>query len=76
MAKIARRMKEGGHRAIFYEEAIDPKVARVIARETGAIPLLLHGAHNVGKDDLAAGVTDMSIVEGNLGRLKQGLECP
>lgn len=55
---------------IYYEELTDPKVARAIARESGAQPLLLHSCHNVSKDELAAGATYLSLMEQNAVNLK------
>jgi zinc transport system substrate-binding protein len=60
-------------KTIYYEELISPKVAEVISEETGASMRLLHGAHNVTKDELDAGVTYLSIMYDNLERLKEGL---
>ena len=51
----------------------DPTVARAIARESGAQPLLLHSCHNVSKDELAAGATYLSLMEQNAENLKRGL---
>ncbi len=75
IAELTDRMKNGGFRHIFYEEGVEPKIARVVSRETGAEMLLLHGAHNLGRDELAEGATYLSIMEDNLGRLRRGLEC-
>ncbi len=47
-AKIARlisRIRARGLRYIYTEELVEPRVADVIARETGAGILKLHGAH-------------------------------
>lgn len=60
-------------RAIFYEELIDPRVATIISEEAGVEMLLLHGAHNISKDELAGGITYIDIMKGNLERLKIGL---
>ncbi len=76
IAELIETMKATGMRAVFYEEGVEPRVARVIGKETGARLLLLHGAHNVTKDELDQGVTYLSIMEDNLDRLKEGLECP
>ena len=46
----------------------------MIAKETGAKLLLLHGAHNLSKKELSSGVTFLSIMEHNLDNLKTGLE--
>lgn len=60
-------------KTVFYQELIDPRVAGIIAEETGATLSLLHGAHNVSKDELKSGVTYITIMKGNLERLKAGL---
>jgi len=60
-------------KTIYYEELLDPKVSRVISSETGAEMALLHGAHNVSKDELNKGVTYITIMRENLKRLKEGL---
>jgi ABC-type Zn uptake system ZnuABC Zn-binding protein ZnuA len=75
IAELIDRMKASGMKYIYYEELIDPKVARVISQETGAELELLHGAHNVSKDELDKGVTYIDIMEDNLAKLKVGLEC-
>ncbi|MBF0570030.1 MAG: zinc ABC transporter substrate-binding protein, partial [Candidatus Omnitrophica bacterium] len=61
-------------RVIYYEELVDPKVARVIAEETGARMELLSAAHNVSKKDLSS-ATYLGIMETNLLKLKDGLRC-
>lgn len=66
-------MKESGSKVIFYEELIEPKVAKVISDQTGATMLLLHGAHNVSKDEINSGITYIKIMQDNLIKLKQGL---
>ncbi len=58
---------------IYYEELIEPKVAKVISEQTGAEMLLLHGAHNISKEELESGISYIEIMEGNLERLKRGL---
>ncbi len=75
IAELIGKMRDMDMKAVFYEEGVEPRVARVIARETGARLLLLHGAHNVTRDELAENVSYLSIMEDNLERLKEGLEC-
>lgn len=72
--KIIDTIKSVGSNTIYYEELIDPKVARMIAGETGARMELLHGAHNVSKDEMAS-LSYLKIMEANLPRLKEGLKC-
>lgn len=60
-------------KTIYYEEIIDPKVAKVISEQTGANMLLLHGAHNVSKEEMDSGITYIDIMNQNLENLKIGL---
>lgn len=60
---------------IFAEEMVDPKVARAVARETGAQILPLHAAHNVTREEKDAGVTFKDLMEKNLEALVKGLSC-
>jgi zinc transport system substrate-binding protein len=70
---LIQTIEETGANAIYHEELIDPKVAQVIVDETGAKLLLLHGAHNVSKEELESGKTYIEIMYDNLENLKEGL---
>jgi len=61
---------------IFFEELVSPNVSETIARETGAKLLMLHGAHNISRDEWEQNVTFISLMENNLKNLRIGLECP
>lgn len=74
IAELIERVAESNTKVIFYEELIDPKVARVVSEQTGAEMLLLHGAHNVTTEELNSGVTYIGIMEDNLAKLLKGLE--
>ncbi len=50
------------------------KIAKVIADETNAQLLILHGAHNLSKEELESGITYIEIMEGNLERLLIGFK--
>jgi zinc transport system substrate-binding protein len=73
MVQVMEALKKAGTRTIYYEELVQPRVARVLAESTGATLLLLDGAHNVSKEDFEKNVTYLQIMEGNLTRLKLGL---
>lgn len=73
LAKLIKKLKQSGMNYIYHEELIDPKVARTIAQETGAKLELLHGAHNVSKDELQRGVSFLELMETNFDKLKVGL---
>jgi zinc transport system substrate-binding protein len=73
LTKLIKLLKQSGIRYIYHEELLDPKVARTIAEETGAKLELLHGAHNISKDELQRGVTFLELMETNFNKLKAGL---
>jgi zinc transport system substrate-binding protein len=75
IAGLIDKLNQSGIKYIYYEELLDPKVARTISRETGARLELLHGAHNVSRQEFASGVTFIKIMEDNLEKLKTGLDC-
>lgn len=62
-------------RYVYYEELITPRIADILAQETGAKLLKLNGAHNISKDELEQGKTFIQLMEENLINLKVGLQC-
>jgi zinc transport system substrate-binding protein len=75
IAALVADVRKLGAKYIFYEELVDPRVARTIAAETGAQMLLLNAAHNVSRAELDAGVTFLDIMRDDLANLKIGLSC-
>ena len=73
IAELIKTVNESNTKVIYYEELVDPKVAKVISEQTGAKMLLLHGAHNISKEDLSGGITYLEIMEDNLQKLLEGL---
>ena len=71
IASLTDILKEQTKRFVFYEELIEPKIAKTISDETGAEMLLLHSCHNVSKKELDAGVTYLSLMQQNLQNLKK-----
>ena len=58
---------------VFHIEFSNQKAANAIAAETGAKTLLLHSAHNVSSQEMAEGITYLSIMRQNLNTLKEAL---
>lgn len=73
IAALIDAMKAAPYKVIYFEELVDPKIATIVSEETGAKMLLLHGAHNVSKQELEQGVTYISIMRENLEKLKLGM---
>ncbi|MCK5516274.1 MAG: zinc ABC transporter substrate-binding protein, partial [Desulfobulbaceae bacterium] len=75
IAELVRIVRKTGSKVIFHEELIQPKVAKIIADETGGRLLLLHGVHNVSRKELERGENYLSLMQKNVDNLKQGLQC-
>jgi len=73
IAELIRKMEELDLDVIYHEELIEPRIARIISEETGAQMKLLHGLHNVTKQEKEEGATYISIMRENLEKLKEGL---
>jgi zinc transport system substrate-binding protein len=75
LADLIKQMRANGLQIVYTEELLNPRVAETIARETGATLLMLHGAHNISKEDFDRGVTFTALMEQNLKNLRTGLQC-
>lgn len=75
LVELSDTVKKYSVRYIFYEELITPKVAEAISQETGCGLLMLHGAHNIAREEMEGGVTFLHLMEKNLENLKVGLQC-
>jgi zinc transport system substrate-binding protein len=61
---------------IFSEDLVNPRLAQMIAEETGASLLKLNNGHTISKVELSQGVSFLLLMEENLANLKKGLQCP
>lgn len=59
---------------LFYEELLEPKVAKAIMESTGVKLELLHAAHNLSQDEFEKNVNFLQIMEKNLIKLKKALK--
>ena len=58
---------------IYHIEFSNQLIANTIARETGAVLVEMHSAHNVSQADFDAGVTYIDIMRRNVESLREGL---
>lgn len=70
---VIEEMREHDIPVIYYEELVDPRIARTIAEEIDCQMLLWHSCHSVTKRQLEAGVTYLDLMWFNLENLKVGL---
>jgi len=75
LAALARQVTSHGLSVVFYEELVEPRIARTVAKETGADLLMLHGAHNLSRKEFEKGASFIGIMQANLVNLKRGLGC-
>ncbi len=75
LISLTKILRKQGVSYIFYEELVSLGIAETISKETGAKLLMLHGAHNISRDDLQKSVTFLSLMNGNLENLRIGLQC-
>jgi len=61
---------------IYYESMINPRLAQMIAKDTGAGLLKLNNGHDVSKENIKSGESFISLMEKNLTNLKKGMQCP
>lgn len=73
ISNIVQIIKQEKIPVIYYEELVDPKVAKTIAEETKIKTLLLHSVHNVSKKELEKGVTYLDLMRQNVENLREGL---
>lgn len=73
VADLINIVKENNYPVVYYQELVDPNIARTITEQAGAKMLLLHSAHNVSKEDFNNGITYIDIMKNNIENLKEGL---
>jgi zinc transport system substrate-binding protein len=75
MIALVREIKSSGANYLFAEELLSPRLTETLAKEADVGVLMLHGAHNVSRDDLDRNISFFDLMERNLERLQKGLSC-
>jgi len=75
MVTLVREIKSSGAKYLFAEELLSPRLTETLAQEAGVGVLMLHGAHNLSRDDMSRNVTFFDLMERNLEQLQKGLQC-
>ena len=75
LTEVIQAAKGHGVKFIFFEEMVNPKLARVLAQEAGLQTLILYDGANLTRDQLKQKVTFLELMEKNLKSLRQGLDC-
>lgn len=75
LAGIVSVVKESGVRTIFSEELMNPRMAQVLSRETGARVMVLNPGANLTAAQWREGLAFIDIMSRNLDTLREGLSC-
>ncbi len=71
LMELIQKIRTENIPAVYYEEMSTPRIASLLAEETGAKMLLLHSCHNISAEE--KGETYLSLMRKNLENLKIGL---
>ena len=72
---VVQQIRETGATTVYSETLVSPKLARAVARETGARTDVLDPIEGLTQKSLDAGADYFSVMRDNLRRLKRGLGC-
>jgi zinc transport system substrate-binding protein len=73
--ELIQKVKDTKAPYIYSEDLINPRLAEMIAKETGAGLLKLNNGHTISKEEMSRGVSFISLMEDNLINLKRGMHC-
>ncbi len=73
--ELIQQIKDTKAPFIYYEDLINPRIAEIIAQETGAGLLRLNNGHTISKAEMSRGISFLSLMEENLDNLKRGMQC-
>lgn len=73
MSEVIRFAKEHQVKTIFFEELVSPKVAKTIAKETGANAKMLTPLEGLSNKKIKAGEDYFSVMKQNLAAIKEAL---
>ncbi len=75
LSALIRMVEEQKIPVVFFETLASPKIAQTLAAEAGAKTEVLNPIEGVSAADQVAGITYLSLMQENLGRIKSALEC-
>ncbi len=75
MAEVVDIIKKNGIRAVFFEETVSDRLARVLAREAGAQVLTLTPGASLTREQIRRGASFLDLMYENLEHLERGLGC-
>jgi zinc transport system substrate-binding protein len=75
LADVVHRVRETHATTVFFETLVSPRIARTVARETGARTAVLDPLEGLTKNELARGESYLTVMRDNLAALRNALGC-
>jgi zinc transport system substrate-binding protein len=75
LAAIAREARRLKVTHVFFEPLVSARLAETLAREIGATPLPLNPVEGITRDEAAAGLGYVELMQANLANLRVALGC-
>jgi zinc transport system substrate-binding protein len=72
---IASLVRDRGVTTVFTETLLSPELGKTVAREAGATTAVLNPLEGLTEEEVARGEDYFSVMEANLGELREGLGC-
>jgi zinc transport system substrate-binding protein len=71
----AERVRESGATTVFFETLVSPRLAKTVARETGATTAVLDPLEGLTEDEVARGDDYFTVMRRNLAAVQTALGC-
>jgi zinc transport system substrate-binding protein len=75
LAQVVDLVRRLGVTTVYFETLVSPKLARTVARETGARTAVLDPIEGLTSSEIANGADYFSVMRSNLAALREGLGC-
>jgi zinc transport system substrate-binding protein len=75
LEEVVHEVEETGATTVFFETLVSPRLAKTVARETGARTAELNPLEGLTEDELESGANYFSVMRANLDALRQALGC-
>jgi zinc transport system substrate-binding protein len=72
---VVEEVRETGATTVFFETLVSPRLAKTVARETGATTAVLNPIEGLTEDEIETGEDYFSVMRANLAALREALGC-
>jgi zinc transport system substrate-binding protein len=75
IVKIIEQAREQNISVVFFEKLINPATAQTIAEEINGTTMVFNSVHGLTEEEKAAGMDYVSLMEENLDKIREALDC-